>query len=44
MSKLSNKHVFPYGRLLYLNLGNVNGYFLEHTNHYSKQIFIILIF
>ena len=24
-------------------LGNVNGYFLEHTIHHAKQIYIILI-
>ena len=47
--KLLNKHVFEYDIeslfVAWLNssLGNVNGYFLEHTIHHPKQILIILI-
>ena len=44
-SKRLAKHVFPHDMEGLLNsvLGNVNGYFLEHTIHHPKQIFIILI-
>ena len=43
---IPSKHVFHMiwkVNLLNSILGNVNGYFLEHTTHHSMQIFIILI-